>query len=192
VGKRGRTPERSGVWRRSPPYSIFTQQPQAGSGEAITLQTADQNHPLWTYQPAGFIASARGIVYVTYLSDVSGVGAGDNWGNITPTLSRGSVSVLNAVDGRSGRRLWRFQAPELPNTDARPLLVNDTVYFALHSHVCALHAQNGAVRWCAAVIDPNLGAEHIVDGEMAFEHGVLFVGAYHTLIAVDAASGKRM
>ncbi len=179
-----------------PRHSIFTQQPQQGSGEAITLQTADQIHPLWMYQlgnaASGSIISASGIVYISYLSDVSVVGAEGNTGNITPTLSSGSVSVLDAIDASSGRRLWRFQAPELPDFGVRPLVANETIYLALTYHVCALNAQSGVVRWCAEVIDRANEAEYIVDGELAFEDGVLFVGAYHTLIAVDATTGKRV
>jgi outer membrane protein assembly factor BamB len=182
-----------------PSSSIFTQQPQLGSGEAIDLQSANQIHPLWMYQPDNVLStaltSARGIVYVVYVvydSNVSKVGARDNTENITPTLSGGTVNVLDAVDAPSGRRLWRFQAPELPDVAARPLVVNETIYFALSYHVCALNAQNGAVRWCTEIIDRTNDAEYIVDGEMAFANGVLFVGAYQTLIAVDAATGKRV
>jgi outer membrane protein assembly factor BamB len=71
-------------------------------------------------------------------------------------------------------------------------VVNETIYVALTYHVCALNAQSGAVRWCAEDIDRTKDAEYIVDGELAFEGGMLFVGAYHTLIAVDATTGKRM
>lgn len=180
----------------APTFSIFTQQPQQGSGEAITLQTADQIHLLWAYQPdsvlPGAITSAAGVVYVSYDSNASKVGAGENTGNITPTVGGGTVSVLDAVDAHSGRRLWRFQAPELPDNGVRPLVVNETIYFALTYHVCALNAQTGAVRWCTEVIDRKNDAEYIVDGELAFANGLLFVGAYHTLIAVDAAIGKRV
>jgi outer membrane protein assembly factor BamB len=179
-----------------PRHSIFTQQPQQGSGEAITLQTAEQIHLLWTYQPGnGFaqsIISANGIVYVSYMSDVSVVGAAGNTGNITPTVSGGSVSVLDAIDAHSGRRLWRFQAPELPDFGVSPLVANETIYFALTYHICALNARDGAVRWCKEVIDRSNDEEYIVDGELAFEDGMLFVGAYHTLIAVDATTGKRV
>ena len=179
-----------------PSSSVFAPQPQQGSGEAIDLQSASQIHPLWAYQPdtvlSTALTSARGIVYISYDSNVSIVGAGDNTGNFTPTLSGGSVSVLDAVDAPSGRRLWRFQAPELPDVAARPVVVNETIYFALSYHVCALNAQNGAVRWCTEVIDRANNAEYIVDGELTFANGLLFVGAYQTLIAVDAATGKRV
>lgn len=69
----------------SPSSSIFAQQPQQGSGEAIDLQSTNQIHPLWAYQPDNVLStaltSAQGIVYVMYESDVSKVGAGDNTGN---------------------------------------------------------------------------------------------------------------
>ena len=179
-----------------PSSSVFAQQPQQGSGEAIDLQSANQIHPLWAYQPDTVISaeltSARGIMYISYDSNVSKVGAGDNSGNITPTLSGGTVSVLDAVDAPSGRRLWRFQAPELPDVAARPLVVNETIYLALSYHICALNAQNGAVRWCTEVIDRTNDTEYIVDGELTFANGVLFVGAYQTLIAIDGATGKRV
>jgi outer membrane protein assembly factor BamB len=70
-------------------------------------------------------------------------------------------------------------------------VVNETIYLALTYHVCALNAQSGAVRWCIEVIDRTNEAEYIVDGELAFANDVLFVGAYQTLIAVDATTGKR-
>ncbi len=180
----------------SPRYSVFTQPPKQGSGEAIGLQTAGQIHPLWAYRPdsalPGSITSTAGILYVNYENDSNAVGAGGNPGNITPTVSGGAVSVLDAIDAPSGRRLWRFQAPEPPDYGGRPLVANETIYFALTYHVCALNAHSGVVRWCAQVIDRAKDAEYIVDGELAFENGLLFVGAYHTLIAVDAATGKRV
>jgi outer membrane protein assembly factor BamB len=179
-----------------PSFSIFAQQPQQGSGEAIDLQSANQIHPLWAYQPDNVLTtaltSARGIVYVNYDSNVSKVGAGDNPGNITPSPDIQTQSVLDAVDASSGRRLWRFQVPALLDNVARPVLVNETIYLALSHHICALNAQSGAVRWCAEVTDRTKDAEYLVDGEMAFEDGLLFVGAYHTLIALDATTGKRM
>jgi outer membrane protein assembly factor BamB len=114
-----------------PSFSVFDQQPQQGSGEAIDLQTASQIHTLWAYQPDNVLStaltSARGIVYVSYDSNVSKVGAGNNTGSITPTPGIDTVSVLDAVDASSGRRLWRFQAPELPDVVARPLVVNETI-----------------------------------------------------------------
>jgi hypothetical protein len=51
-------------------FSIFNQRTQQGSGAAITPQTADHIHPLWSYQPGetvfGGITRTRGIVYVRY------------------------------------------------------------------------------------------------------------------------------
>ncbi|HEX5439424.1 MAG TPA: PQQ-binding-like beta-propeller repeat protein [Ktedonobacterales bacterium] len=186
-----------------PRYSVFTQQPQQGSGAAIDLQSADQIHPLWAYQPQigtpESITSAAGVVYLSYLSNGSalgtvGAGGNGNPGNITPTptVSGGSVSALDAIDAHSGRRLWRFQAPEQPDFGATPLVANETIYIALTYQVCAVNAHSGVARWCAEVIDRAKDEEYIVDGEMAFENGLLFVGAYHTLIAVDAATGTRM
>lgn len=177
-------------------YSVFTQQPRLGSGEAIDLQSANQIHPLWAYQPDSAlprsITSTAGTIYVFYKSNSNALGAGENPGNITPTGVGGAASVLDAIDAHTGRRIWRFQAPESPDFGSRPLVVNGTVYIALTYHVCAVNAQSGAVRWCAEVIDRAKDAEYLVDGELAFENGLLFVGAYHTLIAVDAATGKRM
>ena len=189
----------------APRYSVFTQQPQQGSGAAIDLPSANQMHPLWAYQPVigtpESITSAAGVVYVSYLSNdsalgtvgtVGTVGAGGNGnpGNITPTPTE--WSVLDAIDAHSGQRLWRFQAPEQPDFGAGPLVANETIYVALTYQVCAVNAHSGVARWCSEVIDRTKDEEYIVDGELAFENGLLFVGAYHTLIAVDAATGKRM
>jgi outer membrane protein assembly factor BamB len=135
-------------------------------------------------------------VYVSYESNGSalgsiGAGGNGNPGSITPTQGGGSVSVLDAIDAHSAQRLWRFQAPEQPDFGARPLVANETIFVALTYHVCAVNTHSGVVRWCAEVIDRGKDAEYIVDGELAFANGVLFVGAYHTLIAVDAATGQR-
>src|SRR5690348_9681746 len=55
----------------APRYSVFTQQPQQGSGAAIDLPSANQIHPLWAYQPdigsLESITSAAGVVYISYL-----------------------------------------------------------------------------------------------------------------------------
>ena len=178
------------------PFSIFNQRPHRGSGAAITPQTADHIHPLWSYQPGetvfGGITSTKGIVYVRYASNTSIVGKGESIANFDQTERGGEVSVLDALDSQRGSRLWRFQAPESFDDAAKPLVVEDTVYLALTYHVCALNGQTGKLRWCSAVINRKNDAEYILDGEMAFEHGLLFLGAYHTLIAVDATTGKRV
>jgi hypothetical protein len=61
-------------------------------------------------------------VYISYDSNESMVGSGDNRRNITPTPDMTTVSVLDAVDAQSGRLLWRFQAPELPDFGVSPPL----------------------------------------------------------------------
>jgi outer membrane protein assembly factor BamB len=178
------------------PFSIFNQRPQQGSGAAITPQTADHIHPLWSYQPGATvfeeITSTKGVVYVSYPSNTSIVGPGESLGNFDQTERGGTVSVLDALDSQSGRRLWRFQAPEDLDNTAGPLVVEGTVYLALTYHVCALNGQTGKLRWCSALVDHKNDAEYILDGEMAYENGLLFLGAYHTLIAVDATTGNRV
>lgn len=178
------------------PFSVFNQQPQPGSGAAITPQTANHIHPLWRYQPqdilSGGITSTKGIVYVSYESTTNIVGKRESMGNFDQTAKGGVVSVLDALDSQSGRRLWRIEVPESFDYATRPLVAEDTVYLALTYHVCALNGQSGKLRWCSAVVDREKDAEYILDGEMAYENGLLFLGAYHTLIAVDVTTGKRM
>ena len=62
----------------APRYSIFTEQPQQGSGAAIDLPSANQIHPLWAYRPnigtPESITSAAGVVYISYVSNGSAVG----------------------------------------------------------------------------------------------------------------------
>lgn len=177
-------------------FSIFNQRTQQGSGAAITPQTADHIHPLWSYQPGetvfGGITSTRGIVYVRYESNTSIVGNGESTANFDQTERGGEVSVLDALDSQRGSRVFRFQVPESFDDSAGPLVVEDTVYLALTYHVCALNGQTGKLRWCSAVINRKNDAEYLLDGEMAYENGLLFLGAYHTLIAVDATTGKRV
>jgi hypothetical protein len=66
-------------------------------------------------------------VYVSYDSDESMLDVVDNRGNITPTPDMATVSVLDAADAPSGRRLWRCQAPEHPDFGVSPLMVNETI-----------------------------------------------------------------
>ncbi len=177
-------------------FSIFNQRPHQGSGAAIAPQTADHIHPLWSYQPGetvfGGITSTKGIVYVRYESNTSIVGKGESIANFDQTERGGEVSVLDALDSQRGSRVFRFQVPESFDDSAGPLVVEDTVYLALTYHVCALNRQTGKLRWCSAVVDRTNEAEYLLDGEMAYENGLLFLGAYHTLIAVDATTGKRV
>ncbi len=181
----------------APSFSVFNQRPKQGSGVAITLQTANHVHLLWSYQPSvadvAAITSTKGIVYIRYTTNTSSVGKGGSVENFNQSDLSGVVSVLDALDSQSGHRLWQFQAlGELPDVAAGPLLVANTIYLAFTSHVCALNAQTGELRWCSAVIDRENNDEYILDGEMAYEHGSLFLGAYHTLVAIDALNGKRM
>ncbi len=123
-------------------FSIFNQRPHQGSGAAITPQRADHIHLLWSYQSGetafGGITSTKGIVYVRYESNTSIVGKGESIANFDQTERGGEVSVLDALDSQRGSRLFRFQVPESFDDSAGPLVVEDTVYLALTSHVCAL------------------------------------------------------
>lgn len=178
------------------PYSVFTQKPQPGSGAAISSQTAKQMHPLWKYQPQetlfGGITSAKEIVYVSYESSPGLVGDGRSIEHFDQPEMGSNVSVLDALDAQSGNRLWRFQASESLDFATKPLVAGDSVYFALAFHVCALDGQTGKLRWCSTVVDRQNNEEYLLDGEIAYEDGLLFLGAYHTLIAVDATTGKQV
>ena len=68
-----------------------------------------------------------------YDIDVTKVGDGSDTGGIAPTLSGGTVSVLDAIDTPGGRRLWRFRSPDLSDGAARPLVVNETIFPTIYA-----------------------------------------------------------
>ncbi len=115
-------------------------------------------------------------------------------------------SVVTALDARTGRRLWTYQR-QLPK-DIKTLgfgrvnrgvaILDDAVFFGtLDSHLVALDARSGAVRWDTAVADNKTGhcitvaplaiGDKIVTGISGGEAGIRgFLDAY------DAKTGKRV
>jgi alcohol dehydrogenase (cytochrome c) len=154
----------------------------------ITAANVGGLKPLWVYQlgeKGGFETSpvvVDGIMYITE-----------------------PPSIVSALDAATGRRLWMYQRP-LPK-DLKTLgfgrvnrgvaILGDTVYFGtLDSHLVALDAKSGAVRWDTAVADNKTGhcitvaplavRDKIVIGISGGEAGIRgFLDAY------DAKTGKR-
>ncbi len=115
-------------------------------------------------------------------------------------------SNVTALDLRTGRRLWHWER-QLPKdlqtigfgrTNRGVAVLDDLVYVGtLDSHLVALDAKSGAVRWDAVVADYKLGhcitaaplalKGRIVTGISGGEAGIRgFVDAY------DAKTGKRL
>src|SRR5579872_2359813 len=144
--------------------------------------------PLWIYQlpeKGGFETSPVAVDGILYITE--------------------PPSNVSALDGRTGRRLWTYRRP-IPKglltlgfgrVNRGVAILGDTVYFGtLDSHLVALDAASGAVRWDTAVADNKTGhcitvaplavRDKIVVGISGGEAGIRgFLDAY------DAKTGKR-
>ncbi len=115
-------------------------------------------------------------------------------------------STVKALDLRTGRPLWTWQRP-MPNdldtigfgrTNRGVAVLDDTVFIGtLDSHMVALDARSGAVRWDTVVADYKLGycitvaplaiKGKVITGISGGEAGIRgFVDAY------DAKTGERL
>jgi alcohol dehydrogenase (cytochrome c) len=155
----------------------------------ITAANVAGLKPLWIYQlrekGGGFETSPIVVDGVMYITE--------------------PPNIVTAIDGRTGRRLWTYQRP-VPKSlltlgfgrvNRGIAILNDTVYFGtLDSHLVALDAKSGALRWDTPVADNKTGhcitvaplvvRDKIVIGISGGEAGIRgFLDAY------DANTGKR-
>jgi alcohol dehydrogenase (cytochrome c) len=155
----------------------------------ITAANVATLKPLWIYQVGNreeFETSpivVDGIMYVTE----------------TPM-------AVSALDVRTGRRLWNWQRPiprDLKTLGFGPnnrgiAILDDTVFVGtLDSHLTALDARSGAVRWDTVVADYKLGhcitgAPLAIDGKVITGISGGEAGIRGFLDAYDAKTGKRL
>ncbi len=155
----------------------------------ITAANVATLKPLWIYQVGNreeFETSpivADGIMYITE----------------TPM-------AVSALDVRTGRRLWNWQRPiprDLKTLGFGPnnrgiAILDDTVFVGtLDSHLTALDARSGAVRWDTVVADYKLGhcitgAPLAIDGKVITGISGGEAGIRGFLDAYDAKTGKRL
>jgi alcohol dehydrogenase (cytochrome c) len=151
----------------------------------ITSANVRRLHPIWVYQAGGRLETTPLVVDgVMYLTEPGG--------NVT------------ALDTLTGRPLWKYR--RTVSRDARgccgPVnrgvaLLDDMVYVGTYdSHLIALDAKSGILRWDTEVADPKSGhsitaaplaiRDKIVIGVAGGEYGIRgFVDAY------DAKTGRR-
>ena len=157
--------------------------------DAITRDNVASLRPVWVFQTGGGGSLETspivvdGIMYITQ-----------------------PPGTVIALDGRTGRTLWSWSRPMpeklltlgFPRTNRGVAILGDTLYYGtLDSHVVALDASSGAVRWEKEIADNALGysitaaplavKDKIIVGISGGEAGVRgFLDAY------DAATGERL
>jgi outer membrane protein assembly factor BamB len=91
--------------------------------------------------------------------------------------------VLVAMDARTGKDIWRFQAGAV---ESSPLLLDGTLYFGtFDDRLYALDAESKEVLWSFKTGDD-------VKGGPAYADGVVYTGSYDGKVyAVDARTGKQ-
>lgn len=99
-----------------------------------------------------------------------------------PRHRQEAAGYVVALDARSGRERWRFEAGVV---ESSPLVVDGTLYVgSWDRRVWALDASSGKAIWSYRTGDK-------VKGGAAYAKGTVFVGSYDgRLYALDAKSGK--
>ena len=133
---------------------------------------ASTGRVLWHRQFAGCVAASPavgdGLVYVGFMD---------------PPPCRGNApSFVAALDARTGKTVWRFQAGVV---ETSPLLAEGRVYFGSWDHrIYALNAKTGRLGWSFATGDR-------VKAGVAFAGRTIFAGSYDGRVyALDAINGR--
>ncbi len=114
-------------------------------------------------------------------------------------------STVAALDARTGRRIWRWDAnvPDStlniggPRVNRGVALLDGTVYVTtLDARLVALDAESGALRWSTVVADNSLGywmsgAPLAIDGKVVVGISGAEAGIRGFLDAYDARTGQR-
>jgi outer membrane protein assembly factor BamB len=150
------------LWRRpvGPGWSSFAvqgdrvyTQEQRGDSEVVTCYSLSDGKPVWTHSDAARFWESNG-------------GAGPRG---TPTLANGRVysfgatGILNALDARTGKRIWTRNPASENNVkvpgwgfSSSPLVVDNVVIIAAAGQLAAYSAADGTPRW----VGPNDGSSY--------------------------------
>ena len=155
----------------------------------IDRQNVGQLNPAWVYQMknAGVVETTpivvNGLMYITE-----------------------PPSTVTALDAHSGRPLWTY-SPSIPAdviaigsppVNRGVAILDDTVYVGtLHTHLVALDAKSGVVRW-DVIVDDNKKGYYITSAPLAIDGKILIgisggeTGIRGFVDAFDAKTGKRV
>ncbi len=157
----------------------------------VNRQNVAQLKPAWVYQirQAGVVETtpivADGVMYITE-----------------------PPSTVTALDVSTGRPLWTY-SPSIPadviaigspfgQVNRGVAILDDTVFVGtVHSHLVALDAKSGAVRWDTVVADNKLGywltlAPLALDGKIIAGVSGAEAGIRGFVDAYDAKTGERL
>jgi len=130
----------------------------------------------------------------------------------TPVVADGVMylteppSTVTALDARTGRRLWRWDANVptetlnigFPRVNRGVAILDQSVFVStLDARVVALDARTGAVRWSTVVADNSVGyamtgAPLAIDGKVIVGVAGAEAGIRGFLDAYDSATGERL
>ncbi len=144
-----------------------------GTNHGLVLAVrASTGRVVWHRQFTGCVAASPavgdGLVYLGFMD---------------PPPCRGtSPSFVAALDVRTGKTVWRFQAGVV---ETSPLLAQGRVYFGSWDHrIYALDAKTGRLGWSFATGDR-------VKAGVAYAYGTIFAGSYDGRVyALDAINGR--
>lgn len=168
------------LWRVSPDSSFIEFPPVLGDGRLflgtnhglVLAVRASTGRVLWHRQFTGCVAASpavgNGLVYLGFMD---------------PPPCRGNApSFVAALDARTGKTVWRFQAGVV---ETSPLLAEGRVYFGSWDHrIYALDAKTGRLGWSFATGDR-------VKAGVAYADGTIFAGSYDGRVyALDAINGR--
>jgi outer membrane protein assembly factor BamB len=118
-------------------------------------------------------ALARGVVYLSVMDYVN-----------CPQGRAGASGFVQAMDARTGRKLWRFKAAPV---ESSPLLVKNTLYVGSWDHkLYAINAKTGRKRWA-------FEGDDRLNTSPAYSKGRVFIaGDGGSVFAVNARTGRKV
>ena len=157
--------------------------------DQINVGNAHRLRPAWVHQIRGhseaFETSAIVVDGVLYITEPPG--------------------TVRALDGRTGRTIWKYERP-VPNdlrlccgrVNRGVAILDDLLYYeTIDAHLIALEAKSGRVRWDVTVADYKLGysstvAPLAINGKVIAGIAGGEFGIRGFLDAYDAKTGKRL
>ena len=183
------------MWRRpiGPGWSSFAvagdllyTQEQRGDDEIVACYRVSTGEPVWRHKDAARFWESNG-------------GAGPR---ATPTISNGRIysvgatGLLNALDARTGARLWSRNVitdtnKKLPDWGlaSSPLVIDDAVIVAVAGQLAAYDAVTGAPRWTGEPGGAGYSSPHLVTLDGVPQ--VLLMRGART-ISVNPSDGKLL